>query len=116
MRVLGYSIALAKSLAGQRPMENHSHVMNTARPLGKFEARWPEIRLECSLMSVHKVPPLDSRSRAKRFQRTNRQKKSYINRYVKNESCAVCFSRWAQGIRQNHTVGSRYESTEGRQQ
>ncbi|WP_430539802.1 hypothetical protein [Pseudomonas mandelii] len=31
-------------------------------------------------MSVHKGPPLDSRSRAKRFQRTNRVKKPYINR------------------------------------
>lgn len=56
------------------------------------------------------------RSRAKRFQRTNRAKKPYINRYVKNESFAICFSRWAQGNRQNHTVGGRYESTEGRQQ
>ena len=67
-------------------------------------------------MSVHKGPPLDSRSRAKRFQRASRAKKTYIYRYVKNESSAVCFSRWAQGNRKNHTVGGRYESTEGRQQ
>jgi hypothetical protein len=41
-----------------------------------FEARQPETGVECSSKSVHKGPPLDSRSRAKRFQRTNRAKKT----------------------------------------
>ena len=41
---------------------------------------------------------------------------SKVYRYVKNESSVVCISGWAQGSWQNHTVGGRYESTQGRQQ
>jgi hypothetical protein len=62
-----------------------------------------------TLHSIRVVAPSGSSERTGR-------KKPYINRCLKNESSAVCFSRWAQGNRQNHTVGSRYESTEGRQQ